>query len=47
MPVESYALLLFFCGIMFLFTTAGKMADKSVGDVAADGYHKYMVGTSF
>ncbi|KAF7025619.1 hypothetical protein CFC21_037784 [Triticum aestivum] len=23
------------------FTHAGKMADKSVGDVAADGYHKY------
>ncbi|XP_020150990.1 beta-glucosidase 2 [Aegilops tauschii subsp. strangulata] len=24
------------------FTHAGKMADKSTGDVAADGYHKYM-----
>ncbi|KAM0900696.1 hypothetical protein ACQ4PT_020514 [Festuca glaucescens] len=23
------------------FTHAGKMADKSTGDVAADGYHKY------
>jgi hypothetical protein len=22
---------------------AGKMEDKSTGDVAADGYHKYMV----
>uniref|UniRef100_A0A453FSB1 Uncharacterized protein n=1 Tax=Aegilops tauschii subsp. strangulata TaxID=200361 RepID=A0A453FSB1_AEGTS len=25
------------------FTHAGKMPDKSTGDVAADGYHKYMV----
>ncbi|VAH80981.1 unnamed protein product [Triticum turgidum subsp. durum] len=24
------------------FTHAGKMSDKSTGDVAADGYHKYM-----
>ncbi|KAM3352176.1 hypothetical protein ACQJBY_023810 [Aegilops geniculata] len=24
------------------FTHAGKMPDKSTGDVAADGYHKYM-----
>ncbi|VAI36939.1 unnamed protein product [Triticum turgidum subsp. durum] len=24
------------------FTHAGKMPDKSMGDVAADGYHKYM-----
>ncbi|KAF7031284.1 hypothetical protein CFC21_042632 [Triticum aestivum] len=24
------------------FTHAGRMADKSTGDVAADGYHKYM-----
>ena len=28
-----------------LLLMPGKMSDKSTGDVAADGYHKYKVGT--